>query len=68
MGRIKILHIAQCAGGVDCYLRMLFSNMDGESFANVLVCSQDYNWADCKTVSAFWGIIPNLDVERMVAV
>ncbi|MCD7714037.1 MAG: glycosyltransferase family 4 protein [Prevotella sp.] len=46
MSKIKIIHLAQCAGGVDCYLRMLFANMNSERYANVLVCSYDYERKD----------------------
>ncbi len=40
------MHLAQCAGGVDCYLRMLFANMDRDEYSNTLVCSFDYNPSD----------------------
>ncbi len=43
---IRVMHIAQCAGGVDCYLRMLFANMDRTQYTNTLVCSLDYNPSD----------------------
>lgn len=39
---ICILHIVQCAGGVDRYLRMLLTYMDGSQFRHILVCSADY--------------------------
>ena len=40
--RIRILHVAQAAGGVDRYIRMLLKYLDKEKFENVLVCSQDF--------------------------
>lgn len=43
MNRIRILHIAQCAGGVDCYLRMLLAHMDKSRFEQILVGSMDYS-------------------------
>ena len=40
--KIRILHVAQAAGGVDRYIRMLLKYLDKDTFANVLVCSQDF--------------------------
>lgn len=40
--KIKVLHIAQSAGGVDRYIRMLLKYLDKEKFENILVCSQDF--------------------------
>ncbi len=44
--KFHVLHIVQCAGGVDCYLRMLFANMNKSEYSNTLVCSFDYNPSD----------------------
>ena len=41
--KIKILHVAQAAGGVDRYIRMLLKYLDKEMFENILVCSQDFH-------------------------
>ena len=40
--KIRVLHIAQAAGGVDCYIRMLLKYLDKEKFENILICSQDF--------------------------
>lgn len=40
--KIKVLHIAQAAGGVDRYLRSLLKYFDKENFENILLCSGDY--------------------------
>lgn len=40
--KIRILHVAQAAGGVDRYIRMLLKYLDKEKFENILVCSQDF--------------------------
>ena len=40
--KIRILHVAQAAGGVDRYIRMLLKYLDKDKFENVLVCSQDF--------------------------
>ena len=46
--KIRILHVAQAAGGVDRYIRMLLKYLDKEKFENILVCSQDFNEEDYK--------------------
>lgn len=46
--KIRILYVAQAAGGVDRYIRMLLKYLDKEKFENVLVCSQDYHAEDYK--------------------
>lgn len=40
--KIKIMHVAQAAGGVDRYLRTLLKYLDKEKFENVVVFSQDF--------------------------
>ena len=40
--KIRILHVAQAAGGVDRYIRMLLKYMDEDIFENILICSQDF--------------------------
>ena len=40
--KIRLMHVVQCAGGVDRYLRMLTSRMDRERFEQILVCSDDF--------------------------
>lgn len=44
--KIRLMHIVQCAGGVDRYLRMLTSRMGREGFEQILVCSDDFRWED----------------------
>lgn len=46
MSKIKILHVAQAAGGVDCYIRMLLKYLDKDKFENILICSQDFHEKD----------------------
>lgn len=48
MKKIRILHVAQAAGGVDRYIRMLLKYLDKGKFENILVCSQDFHEADYK--------------------
>ena len=40
--KIKVMHIAECAGGVDKYLEMLIPLLMSE-FEQVFVCSQNYD-------------------------
>lgn len=44
--KIRIMHIAQAAGGVDRYIRMLLKYMNNERYENILICSQDYKEKD----------------------
>lgn len=44
--KIRILHVAQAAGGVDRYIRMLLKYLNKEKFENILVCSQDFRKRD----------------------
>lgn len=43
MTKIRLFHIVQCAGGVDCYLRMLLKHLDRNQFEHILICSFDYS-------------------------
>lgn len=40
--KIKIMHVAQAAGGVDRYLRSLLKYLDKDKFDNIVVFSQDF--------------------------
>lgn len=44
--RIRVIHVAQAAGGVDRYIRMLFKYMNHDKFENILVCSHDFKRED----------------------
>lgn len=44
--KVRIMHVVQCAGGVDCYLRMLLAHMNRSLFEHIMVCSFDYCKAD----------------------
>lgn len=46
MRKVRILHVAQAAGGVDRYIRMLLKYLDKDKFENILVCSQDFHEED----------------------
>lgn len=52
--KIRILHVAQAAGGVDRYIRMLLKYLDKGKFENILVCSNSFRMKDYeKLVSHF---------------
>lgn len=44
--KIRILHIAQAAGGVDRYLRTLFKYFNKEKYENIVVFSQSFDRKD----------------------
>ena len=52
--KIKILHVAQAAGGVDRYIRMLLKYLDKDKFENILVCSQDFHKEDYKGLVSYF--------------
>lgn len=51
---MKILHIAECAGGVDRYLEMLLPKLESE-FYQIFVCSQNYD------VHKYLGIVDEVE-------
>lgn len=74
MNRIKVLHLAQCAGGVDVYLRMLLDRLDASRFENVLVCSHDFRPCDYEglaevvQVAMTNALSPSMDGKAVKAV
>lgn len=72
--RIRVLHVAQAAGGVDRYIRMLFKYMDHDKFENILVCSHDFKRVDYNGLAdAFEHVdmqrpIGKADIDAMKAV
>ena len=47
---MKILHIVQCAGGVERYLSMLLPLLHQQKLHQTLVCSQDYKIEEYKEI------------------
>ena len=43
---MNIMHIAQCAGGVERYLSMLFPLLCQQNLHQIFICSQDYKIED----------------------
>lgn len=50
---MKIVHIAECAGGVERYLQMLIPLLNEKGIEQSLICSQNFNQAN------FDGIVKN---------
>ena len=40
---IRILHIAECAGGVERYLQMLLPRLEKRGLKQFFICSKNYN-------------------------
>lgn len=58
--KIRILHVAQAAGGVDRYIRMLLKYLDKDKFENILVCSQDFHKEDYR------GLVDSFEQVEMI--
>ena len=61
--KIKILHVAQAAGGVDRYIRMLLKYLDKDKFENILVCSQDFRKEDYEGLA---DAFEQVEMERAI--
>ena len=57
--RIKVLHVAECVGGVDVYLHSLIKYMNREVYENILVISQLYD------VSKYAEIADHIEVVNI---
>lgn len=51
MNKIRVLHVAEAAGGVERYLQTLFKYNDKEQVENILVCSQNYDYKKFKKLA-----------------
>lgn len=40
---MKVLHIAECAGGVERYLQMLLPRLEAKGIKQFLICSRSYD-------------------------
>ena len=49
--RIRVLHVAEAAGGVERYLQTLFKYSDKGQVENILVCSQNYDYKKMKSLA-----------------
>lgn len=62
--KIKILHVAQAAGGVDRYIRMLLKYLGKNKFENILVCSQDFRKEDYEGLA---DAFEQVEMEREIS-
>lgn len=46
--KIRVLHVAEAAGGVERYLETLFKYTDHDQVENILICSQNYDYKKMK--------------------
>lgn len=63
--KIRILHVAQSAGGVDRYLRMLLKYLDHNKYENIFACSYDFRRKD------YEGLVisfEQVDMERAISI
>ena len=58
--KIRVLHVAEAAGGVERYLETLFKYSDKQTVENILVCSQNYD------INKFNNIASKVIVVNMV--
>lgn len=63
--KIRILHVAQSAGGVDRYIRMLLKYLDKEKFENIFVCSYDFKNEDYKDLVISFE---SVDMHRSIGI
>lgn len=62
---IKVMHIAQAAGGVERYIQMLLKYLDKSKIENILVCSFDYQ------TDQFSGLVDKIeqfDMKREIGI
>lgn len=50
--KIRVLHIAEAAGGVERYLETLFKYNDNDQVENILICSQNYDYKKFKSLTS----------------
>lgn len=61
--KIRILHVAQAAGGVDRYLKMLLKYLDKNRFENIVIASHDYKQEEYRDLADHFEY---LDMERSI--
>lgn len=73
--KTRIMHVAQAAGGVDRYLKMLLKYLDSDTYENVMVCSYDYVRSDYNKLTSNFhhvdmgrAISPKADLKAILEV
>lgn len=65
--KIKIVHIAQSAGGVERYLKMFFKHFDNNMYDNYLILSREYK--ESKTYFEEFGVkVHIVDMVREISI
>lgn len=49
--RLSILHVAECAGGVERYLQMLMSRLEKWKFCQYFICPFRIQYSKCLVTS-----------------
>lgn len=52
MSRIRVIHVAEAAGGVERYLQGLFKYSDHQKIEDILICSQNYDTSKFKDIAS----------------
>lgn len=60
---MKIMHVAECAGGVDRYLEMLLPLLE-DKYEQVFVCSQSY---DARKYQGMVDRVQQLDIRQTLS-
>lgn len=73
--KTRIMHVAQAAGGVDRYLKMLLKYLDNDTYENIMVCSYDYVRSDYNKLTSYFhhvdmgrAISPKSDMKAILEV
>lgn len=61
--KIRILHIAQSAGGVDRYIKMLLKYMNRDEFENIVVLSQDFKKNEYEMIA---DVYETVEMQRSI--
>jgi len=61
--KTRIMHIAQSAGGVDRYIRMLLKYLNPNKYENIFVCSQDFKEIDYRGLVV---VFKQIDMQRTI--
>lgn len=52
MSRIRVIHVAEAAGGVERYLQGLLKYSDHQKIEDILICSQNYDTSKFKDIAS----------------
>lgn len=63
MKKIRIMYVAQAAGGVDRYIRMLLKYLNNDRFENILICSKTFRERDYDGLVSYFE---QIDMTRAI--